>query len=650
MLNKLLLAALVSLSALSATAQAAHLQRIKNRPSIPNSQLRSLPASSPRTGLEPAFATAPSSVVVPPAPHTVFRDGQLVEEETGPTQYDLQSNGTEQARLHVWPDGNVSTVWVMSNSDETTGYTDRGSGYNQRSQWLGSNYPAGRLETVRTGFSNYVVTENGTEFISSHRNKNLVTADGKFVLRSLRRPAGQTTWTESDLPSVDANGQLWSKLAVDGNTIHLLALSTPVGPTPTFTGAVYKGLNGHPLYWRSKDAGATWDIIGGVIPGLDSTKYAELSSDDYAISARDGVVAVGIFNSFNDCKIFKSSDGGDTWPDSYTIWDFPLEKYKIDKGYTVDDLGGADPNAPSPLSVFTVDGNGSLAVDAAGFVHAWVGEMYVLDSILTDATSNYYPGVNGLLYWSEIKPEELFEIAYSDDWNGNGVLDFTSGSIVGYGCGLSSQPAGAVSDNGEIYVAYSAAVENLYDTDQGLNFRHLYIVRSLDYGETWEWPPLDVQYATDPEPDSLISKLTEGVWPSCYKKIDDKFHVVYQRDYSPGSTAQLTGVQAGHDSRWVYLARPTVGTKEPLNTLELSFTPNPANDFTQIAFNLAQKAASTVEVFNLSGSMVVQKSLGSLGSGPQFATLNVASLQNGLYFVKIHAGSHTGVAKMLVMH
>jgi len=647
MLNKLLFAGTALLLAFSASGQSAHLQRVKNRPAIPLAQLRALPMPMPQTGFEPATFSSPAPVAVPPAPHTIFRDNLLVEEEAGGTQYDLQSNGTEESHLHVWPDGNVSAVWTMSPDDENTGFAGRGTGYNQRTKWLNGEVPSVKLEaTFRTGFSNYGVTENGTEFVSNHRGLG----GGKFIMHSLRRTAGQTAWTEADLPTSSPNGELWTKLAVDGNTIHLIALTTPVGPAPTFTGSIYKGLNGHVLYWRSSDAGATWDITANVIPGLDSTKFAELSADDYSIAARDGVVAVGIFNSVNDCMVFKSADGGTTWDQSYTIWDFPLEKYTTDKGYTLDDIGGADPDAPSPLSVFTTDGAGSLAIDYAGLVHAWVGEMYILDSTLTDGGINYYPGVNGLLHWSEAQPDQLVEIAYSDDWNGNGLLDFTPSSIVGYGCGLSSMAAGAVSENGEIYVAYSAAVENLYDNDQGLNYRHLYIVRSPDYGETWEWPPVDVNYASDIDPDSSISKLTEAVWPSCTKKFTDRFHVAYQRDYSPGSTGQLTGVQNGHDSRYVYLSTPTVGINELDNSLILSLTPNPATDFTQIAFSLDQKAESFVEVFNLSGALVAQKSLGDLSSGPQFTALNVSSFQNGLYFVKIRAGNYIGVAKMLVMH
>lgn len=650
MLNKYLFAAFALLLSGSVLAQSARVRRAPNRPSLPKSMLKAIPMPSQFTGLEPVAASTPEPVV-PSAEPIIFRGGELVEEEVGASQYDLPSNGTEQAQLHVWPDGNISAVWTMSPDDEATGFAGRGSGYNRRSDWMGGQYPSARLEaSFRTGFCNYVVTEDGTEFISNHRNANPLTANGKFRIHSLRRTAGQSTWVEADLPTSNPNGELWTKLAVDGNTIHLLAITTPVGPTPTFTGSIHKGINGHVLYWRSPDAGLTWDIAGGVIPGLDSTKYAELSADDYSIVARDGVVAVGIFNNYNDCKVFKSLDGGSSWTADFTIWDFPLEKYKADKGYTIDDLGGVDPNAPSPLSVFTVDGVGSMAIDAGGLVHAWVGEMYILDSVLTDGGVNYYPGVNGILYWSEVKPDSLFEIAYSDDWNGNGQLDFTANSIVAYGCALSSMPAGAVSDNGEIYVAYSAAVENLYDNDQGQNYRHIYIVRSLDYGENWEWPPVDVQYATDEDPDSTIAKLTEGVWPSCTKQFTDKFHMIYQRDYIPGSTGQITGVQGGHDSRVVYLGTSTVNAKEPKSILSLSLSPNPVQDLAQVAFSLRQKADANIEVYNLSGALVVQKTLGNLGSGPHTVPLTVATLQDGFYFIKIRSGNETGVAKMLVKH
>lgn len=610
------------------------LQKVRknvNKPLVHKEILKPYARPAARTGLEAITSVTPA---VPVAPRNGF-----VAEVAGESQYDLQTNGCESPHLNIWADGKITAAWTLSTQADGSGWPDRGSAYNDRLNGDWGAYPTARIESVRTGFTNYLVTENGTEFVIAHR-----TANNIYYPRISVRAANAVSWTESDIASTAPNGCLWYKAAADGNNIYVIGLTAP--STGGIGGTNYKGLNGHVLFFRSKNAGVNWDIVDGIIPGLDSTAYAEIGSDSYTIAARDGIVAVGVFDSWNDAKLFKSTDGGDTWDQPVTIFDFPLEKYTHDKGYTVDDIP-LDPDAPDPLAIFSTDGCGSLAIDLAGVVHAWVGETYVLDTDLSDDNSSYYPGINGLIYWNDLLPDELTEITASFDWNGNDTLDITS--IIGMGCGLSSMPAGAASDDGSLFLAYSANVENLSDFNEN-NLRHVYVMKSEDLGQTWDSEPIDVQYATDTEPDSLVSKVTEAVWPSVYKNATNGFHFLFQSDYEAGSSVQQTGIQGGL-SEIIYVdGGNLVGLKKVPSEkqLDVSISPNPSSEYAIMTFSLKQADEVGVAVFNMAGQMVQSLPQGKMQPGIQNLHFNTTTLSSGLYFVRVSGANASGQAKLLV--
>ena len=81
----------------------------------------------------------------------------------GGTYYDLQTNNSISNRLVVSDDGTISAAWTFSPDGDRSGsiiYPQRGTGYNywDGSAWLYPAGPALRQETVRTGFTNIVVT------------------------------------------------------------------------------------------------------------------------------------------------------------------------------------------------------------------------------------------------------------------------------------------------------------------------------------------------------------------------------------------------------------------------------------------------------------------------------------------------------------
>jgi hypothetical protein len=639
---------LLSVAALSMLGSTAFAQKnlIKRvaTPTAPGAmEYRATPAKL--TGLEEA---QPNSEIISVPPSDIMVRSANVDEIAGNTTYDLQTNGCEQARVYTWPNGEVSMGWTTAplTQPESSGFPGRGSGYNRRSAWTAGTVVDSRVESTRTGFTNYVVNSNGTEHLFSHKANGA----GKYLIHHAYRDGSAATWTETAVPTTTPNGQLWCKAAADGNTIHLIAVTTPTG---TFGGTVYRGMDGHVLYYRSKDAGVTWDIVDGVIPGLDSTFYVGNGGDSYTITARDGTVAIGIFESWSDTKVFKSTDGGDTWS-TIVVNDFPLDNYITNTPYEPSDVGGPAAGAPNndPYAIFTNDEKGTIAIDAVGSLHVVFGGMWVRDSIWDDAGSNYYPGTNSMVYWSEADAANLYEITGSLDLNGDSVLNITSASIQGIeynSSGLCSMPTLAADDEGGIYLAYSAIVENLFSAD-GKSYRHVYMMKSNDFGLNWT-EPLDVQYFLITDGDSTLAFLTEAVYPFAEKVVGEEFRFQYQRDFVPGAALRKEGNQDDETSEIMYFGSDRfVGAKNIANGLSFGLVPNPATESTAVNFNLAQTADTQVQLFDLNGSAVRSLQQGQLAAGPHQVNLATNNLPNGIYFVRVQAGQQIGVQRLVVLN
>ncbi|MDO8367902.1 MAG: hypothetical protein Q7T20_13965, partial [Saprospiraceae bacterium] len=350
----------------------------------------------------------------------------------GVTVYDLQSNGGAGHRVHNYGGGDLGAVFTLSTN--ATGYPDRGTGLNYATDGAWGPEPTTRVESVRTGFSNYAVDADNTEYVFTHTNP-------PFTIHWAKRTAGAGAWTEGNVPTAIPGGQLWSRLAIggnDGKTLHVIASTAPVGNG----GFVYKGMDGVVVYFRSQDGGATWDIQDQLLPGIDSSAFTGTDVEGYSIDAHGSTIAIAITNTWNDCLVYISDDNGDTWT-KRIVNDFPLDKYVVNTGYDPSILP-FDPNAPTPAAIFTADGTVDVLVDIAGTAHMWYGATYVNDSITTDAGWTFYPGTNiGIVYWNSTMADNTGVVSgYCPDINNNQVLDVTD--ISNYGIGLSSHPAGAI--------------------------------------------------------------------------------------------------------------------------------------------------------------------------------------------------------------
>ena len=89
-------------------------------------------------------------------------------------------------------------------------------------------------------------------------------------------------------------------------------------------------------------------------------------------------------------------------------------------------------------------------------------------------------------------------------------------------------------------------------------------------------------------------------------------------------------------------------TTNSTNALEMNIYPNPVVSEATINFNVETAATVSYQIFDLTGRMVQNATLGNYGQGSHSVNFNVNGLSNGTYIVRVQAGSTSNIAKILV--
>lgn len=561
---------------------------------------------------------------------------RVLEQQIGLTKFDIQTVASLGRRVGEPEAGKVSAIWQIA-LDQAGGYPDRGTAYNHNDGTGWGPEPDTRIEALRSGYPSFTTTADGQEVAISHK---ALTATS-WELTAYNKTPGETTWEEHVLPSNVPAGNVWAKIAAggpDGNTLHVLGISL----NPSFGGVTYEGIDNHPLYWRSVDGGQSWDVQDFIIPGLDSNFYSSISSEAYTIEANGETVAVAVLEPWGDLAVFKSTDNGDTWSKTI-VNDFPMDKWD-GSPYLYTDIP-ADPSAPDSISMFTTDGSGSLVVDDQGKVHLFFGEMYVYG--LQDSMRYLHLGTNGIGYWNE-DMNSFATIAGAEDFDGDQTIT-VGGDIGTYrysNSGAASFPTAATDDEGNLYLVYMAFHEGFTNVD-GLTYRHIFITKSEDGGDSWS-PAFDL---VNPEiTDS--PEFVEAAYPSIPPRVRDRIQLIYQQDYQPGLTATNVTVpeqyimHAALDKNTFGL--PSAAVESLPGQAALSLSPNPAQGTCRIAFQTDRAAQVQAELADGLGRMVRAQSLGGFAAGQHQADLSLLGLPNGVYALRLRMGNDLAVAKLVV--
>jgi len=553
------------------------------------------------------------------------------ENTVGKTFYDLQSNTLLSNRITVFDDGSIGTVWTRGM--EASAFADRGTGYNFFDGTSWGPEATARIEDERVGWPSYAPLGANGEIVVAHL------ADGLKI--STRTDKGTGDWSYQTLESPAPASLTWPRMTTSGdnhNTIHLLANSYNE----------YEGQTRALMYYRSLDAGATWDIEGEVLEGTGPDFYSEINADSYVwADPNGGAIAFLVAATWtSDMFMMKSTDNGDSW-EKTIIWEHPYPFF--------------DWEATIADTFYCVDNSANITLDREGNAHVVFGISRVMHLEL-GTTYNYFPYVDGIGYWNETMPtfsNNLHALSpYSDDpeselvdnynligWfqdsNGSGTMDLLDDLMSYRELGLSTMPSVAVDDYGTVMLAYASTCEDYDNTF--FNYKHVWI-RSKQFDGAWgEFEDINT---------NIIHMFDECIYPVVAQNIDPETqtaHIMYNADFDPG-----LALDEDHE----YVENRTIvadynliiGLEE--DAAELNFTvkqnvPNPAVNNTTITVGTEVSGAINLSVSNLLGQIVYQENVVTNSHIHTF-NLNVSNFDSGIYFYTVEIGNNSITKKMLV--
>ena len=561
-------------------------------------------------------------------PGTEMIIGQkLTESLAGKTWYDLQTYGALSQRMYAYPDGTMAATWIIGFDPAT--WIDRGTGYNYFDGFQWGEFPTQRLESIRTGWGCYAPLGPNGEIVVAHAQPST-----DWVLHfSKRENKGTGAWEEFDLAGpVAGTGIVWPTMITNGpdhNIIHVL--------TRTYT-TPYMGQDGALLYYRSSDAGLTWDIQAQFFTELGPDYFVAIDADGYDWAQPVGnTIAFSVgFDSGHAC-IMKSTDNGESW-EFIQVYHCPF--YPSPGGLTPSFGAG--------------DGTQAAAIDNSGNVHVVFGRMvYVYDE--TGALF-YYPATDGLIYWNETMPEldSTLISSYTTEFllqNGNlagwvvdpgisGLMEFPS-----YFTSLTSHPQILIDEFNRIFTLWMGAAPTF--NNGTWNYRHIYGNSSSDGGLTWNGIK---DFNLD-----LVYIFSECIYPALSPVLyDNKFHFWFENDVEPGifvwaaqqaeasennitcmsiETGFLTGIEDNHSIR------------EQL-TVSANY-PNPFKRSTFIDVTLGSPSEIRFRVCDLAGRIIHSESFGMVTNDRIRIAFENIDIPEGIYFYTVSSEEESFTGKMV---
>lgn len=574
--------------------------------------------------------------VIPVQPSKTYAPGNPTNEDNlGYTRYDLQTNGSVQNRLVLFPDGTMGAVWTYS-ADNQGVYADRGTGYNYFNSTAWQTQPGARVETVRTGWPSYCSWNGNGEMIMAHNSS-------PTLVMSTRPQRGSGMWTEHLKPAAPggAPGLAWCRAITSGAgslNIHVLALTLPLSSG----GAPWNGLDGALLYWRSTDGGATWNINGVQLPSLTSANYDAFSADQYAWgSPHADTIYFCVGGPYTDTFIMKSDDNGTTW-----------SKIPI--------LSNAHKKIPVSVNYLppwrSSDGSMACELGSGGIVHFVSG---IGGGSMEGGERYIRPYLNGLLYWNstmEMLPDSLdLDTLYNRGqligWYEDGPdPGDTLQNLSSYRGGLCSHPQLSIRENGDQFVVYDQVTYANPEPLTNVNYRHIF--SNSRFAGTPNWTS---DHGLDQMTNSTYNFL-EFSFPSMIKNVPEEVSP-YPWETPPGYTCRVSpypglsygSVQPGLSQIW-YFGDIYVGTDEALKKADFigQNYPNPASGTTSFDVHLTETTPFRVEVTDLAGQLLWCRTWGLLPSGIHRIDLDVSSLLSGIYIYTATTGDLRISKKLMV--
>lgn len=552
------------------------------------------------------------------------------------TNYDLQTRGSSQNRIYLYPDGTIGATCTMSH-DLSSSFPDRGTGYTYFNGSTWGPKPTTRIESVRTGWPSYAPFGATGEIVIAHQ----IGTDPLII--SKRNVKGSGPWIQSELAvPAGAYGLLWPRLVTcgpDHTCIHVICLTTPFWNG----GTVYQGLDGALVYNRSLDGGTTWDGWQ-ILPGMTSNEYLGFEADSYTWAEPKGnTIAFTYGSNWYDFALMKSTDNGSTWTKT-TIWPCPYNKW----------TGG------DSVPVFwCLDGFLAAAIDNNGKVHVSGGLNRASGS--STGSRYWYKWTDGLLYWNEdmpVWPPVLDPAALQANGNYIGWVQDTavwSASVTTFPdcrASMTGIPTFVIDNEDNIYIFWTSLTNYRDPSDYML--RHIY-ARAKPAAST-SWCDSIIPVTSDTGYNHLDC-MYPSASPTCS---GDNLYFIFQSDPISGSYV-LGGSSCGsqsfittNDIVFMKVKKDNVlivGEKDypekPVFTISQAI-PNPANKITRIFVTVNEKSDLKMNLTSLVGQTVVTLDKGEVPPGTYRFDLDVAGVIPGIYFYTVRSHIQAKSGKLIV--
>jgi hypothetical protein len=607
----------------------------------------------------PFYPIQPSNPTVASSTNRTFGP----EVRIGQTLYDLQTNNSVNYRLENFGDGTLSALWTFSN--QATAWSDRGMAYHQfdGTAWTklpdyNSSNNILRVENARTGFGSLARVNGVGDIVVSHQSA----IDALQISRNTSiSPAGENfiSTPNTSMPLV------WPRMRTggpDGKTVHVIGITSPTA----LGGTVYNGIDGCLTYNRSIDGGVTFDKLMIQLPDVNETVFKSFGGDSYAMDVKGNTIVIVAGDNTTRVNIWKSTDNGETWT-SRVILPFQYEPW--DDSQLTDFNGDGLVDSVLVNGVYelerieTNDGSFAVILDNNDNAHVFYGLGYMSNDIVADGLTSYYPGTNGIMYWNETFAADSLPqlIGGAIEADGNTAtfdvsIYFSDAATVPYGAGMAGYPSVGIDANGTLFLSYAAYREGLdyIYLGTGPSYKHIYLQRSTDGGATWTDP-------TDVVGDEIagFDQFAEYQYCSMARNVDNNIHILYQRDYTPGSSVTIADAAIHPQdipNDIIYMSinknwETPLATENSNKVISgLSVFPNPSNEQTSIKFNLKSSDDVTIKVLNLLGEEVLKMNSEYVHSGNHSIIINSQQLSAGIYIVNLTSVKYSESIKMIVNH
>jgi len=554
----------------------------------------------------------PKSVDLSGLTKTSKSPGISVVGTSGSSFFDFQTNGGDERRVRVLPDGKVHVVYMGSTDRAAPAGPTRGSYYAYSEDNGATFLNLGRVESIRAGYPSLDVMSDGRAVIAAHS-----------------APAGSVLGTQV---SIDA---------LPGFAIFS-AFDAPRAPLECIWPRMIVSPSDQIIFYGSPQAAGenTWNSVDPntgvftfasnqpVFPGVTGEIRGAMASSP------GGKVAAILINSFdlppmddfgnNNVIMRESADGGATFGAPVNVTNYPADTVTVKPAFW--------------LNVSALYINEELHL-------IWTE---VLDQVPNDGGISYFftdlrirhwaPSVNGGVPTTAARFDTVhFTGAFP---NGVNHLEIDYGTL-------------GVDAEGVLSVVFTGFSSNaIADPVTTIGYGDIWAVSTANNGLQWGEPK---NLTNSPDMDDrypYISTWNEAGKINLMYMSDSIAGAFAFGDNAPVSTPDFLFLKVDHPSTEpydFYTAVAERGAELPEGYALAQNYPNPFNPSTEISFSLPAAQKVSLRIFNVSGQEVATLVNGKLKAGGHKMKWNAEGMPSGVYFYRLEAGSFSEVKKMILL-